>query len=228
MKLGYGGIIMKKLILFFLLLCSMLIAEEGFTGNIDNFENGNITEAPNWWTFGDIEPVVVDTGIYSKDPLFTYLGKYALKITGKTKEYYIGGMGCYLGGEADSYTHLKIYIYSDGVTTGKINIQLYDDDNNNYTLEQDVNNNYEPISDDRFEYQIAVNWKGWKVLLIPLTAFKDTNPKVGDNIWNPSASNGSGGLLHYQMIFLASKKVGETNIVVDNIKIVNLKGGESK
>lgn len=219
---------MKKLIALLLVLGCLVYAEDAkvFNGEIDNFEDGNITEAPAWWTFGNSDQTVVETDLWAKDPLIKYLGKYALQVKGSTKEWYIGGMGTYVAADASSYTHVKLYVCGNGNDSGKLTVQLYDDDNGNATLEQDVKNNYEPLFDDKFEYSMNVNWKGWKVLLIPLSAFKDTNKTVGDNIFNPDHLKGSGGLLHFQFIFLSNTKVGDTDIAIDNIRLMNLRGGK--
>ena len=146
-----------------------------------------------------------------------------LSISGQTKKWYVGGMGSYIGKNAADFTHIKMFIYGNGKRSGKIEIQLYDDDNNNYKLEQDENNNFEPIFDDKFQYTVNVTWKGWQVKVIPLSKFKDVNKTVGDNIWNPKDKDGSGGLLHYQMIFLANNKIGPVNLYMDNIKLIKLK-----
>lgn len=226
---------MKKLIALFLVLGCLVYAEEGkvFNGEIDNFEDGNMIEAPAWWTFGDSDQTVVETDIWAKDPLIKYLGKYALQVKGETKSWYVGGMGTYLGVDASNYTHVKLHVYGSGADSGKLTIQLFEDDNGNTTLEQDVNNNYEPIFDDKFEYELKVNWKGWKVVQIPFKSFKDANHKdpkvkdsknIGDNVFNPDHLNGSGGLLHFQFIFLANTKSGSVDMAIDNIRLMNLGG----
>lgn len=218
---------MKKIILVGLILCCFIFAVEDVEDGknsfaIDTFEDGNITDAPQWWTFGDSKQDVVNTSIYSNSPLIKYLGSKSLQIKGNTDNWYIGGMGAYLGLDADKYTHLKIYVYGNGPKSGKVTIQLYDDDNFNYVLEQDVENNYEPIFDDKFEYTVNVTWTGWKILILPIDKFKDVNKTVGDNMWNPDGKKGSGGLLHYQMIFLASSKTGPIDVAVDNIKLITI------
>ncbi|MDD5456164.1 MAG: hypothetical protein PHV30_03935 [Candidatus Margulisbacteria bacterium] len=217
----------KKALVVLIFMTCFLIAEEANTpwnGKIDDFENGNITEKPAWWTFGNSEQKVVESDVFSKDPLFKYLGRYVLEVKGNAKDWYVGGMGCYLGVDATPFTHVKLYVYGTGPDSGKLTLQLYDDDNGNYQLEQDVNKNYEPINDDRFEYSANINWKGWKVLLIPISSFKDTNKTVGDNTWNPDHKNGSGGLLHFQFIFLANTKTGSVNFSIDNIKLIDMRG----
>ena len=217
---------LRKTIFMMLILGAFVFAEEAKTwnGDVDNFEDGNIAEAPAWWTFGNSEQKPVATTEWDKDPLSKYLGKFALKITGEAKDWYVGGMGTYLGVDASAFNYVKIYVCGTGPDSGKLTVQLYDDDNGNYVLEQDVDKNYEPLNDDRFEYSINVNWKGWKPFLIPISSFKDTNPKVGDNIWNPDHKNGSGGLLHMQFIFLANTKTGSIDMAVDNIKLMSIKG----
>jgi hypothetical protein len=219
---------MKKLFALLLVFGCLVFAEEAkvFNGELDNFEDGNISEAPAWWTFGDSEQNVVESSLWAKDPLIKYLGKYALQIKGTAQAWYVGGIGRYLAVDATLFTHVKAYVYGEGPDSGKLTFQLYDDDNGNFTLEQDVNNNYEPIFDDKFEYTVNVKWKGWKVLLIPFTAFKDTNPKVGDNVWNPDHLKGSGGLLHFQFIFVSNTKTGTVDMAIDNVRLINLRGGK--
>lgn len=216
----------RNRMLILMVFTGLLFAEgaKPWTGDVDNFEKGNITEAPAWWTFGNSGQYPVETTEWSKDPMYKFLGKYALKVTGEAVDWYVGGMGKYLGFDAGNYNYLKIYVAGNGPDSGKLTVQLYDDDNGNFVLEQDAANNYEPLADDRFEYSIPVNWKGWKSFLIPISSFKDTNPKVGDNIWNPDHKKGSGGLLHFQLIFLSNTKTGTIDIAVDNIKFMSMKG----
>ena len=222
---------MKRLLIVSALLMTtiMFAAEDSKMPKvytIDDFERGNITEAPAWWTFGDINAVPVSTQMYKGDPLMNYLGKYALSIKGSTKNWYVGGLGKYLGIDASRYTHLKIMIYGNGPKSGKLLIQVYDDDNKNYVLEQDVENNYEPLFDDKFEYSQSVSWKGWKALLIPLKNFKDVNPTVGDNKMNMDQKDGSGGLLHFQIVVLAEEKEGNVDLAIDEIKLIDMVGPE--
>ena len=82
------------------------------------------------------------------------------------------------------------------------------------------NLNYEPIFDDKFEYVVDITWKGWKRVVIPFRKFKDVNRSVGDNIFNPHADEDSGGLLHYQMVFLASAKKGIVELGIGSIEFL--------
>lgn len=212
---------MQKFSLIILLFMSLSFA--GTAVELDSFEDGNINEKPSWWIFGASTQEIVNADMFRSDPLGQYLGKKSLKISGYTNEWYIGGMGHYMTTDATKVTHLKIYVHGSGKKSGKIRIQLYDDDNRNYKIEQDEANDYVPLFDDRFEYVLKVNWTGWKMLHIALADFKDTNPKVGDNTWNPNTKNGSGGLLHFQLIYLAEEEKGNINVYLDNIKLVHIK-----
>lgn len=221
---------MKKLITtIMILMMTVLFADDSIMPKvfvIDDFEDGTIVEEPAWWTFGNINAFASNAQSYKGDPLQQYLGKYALALKGNTKDWYVGGLGTYAGKDASRYTHLKIMIYGNGPKSGRLTFQLYDDDNKNYILEQDVENNYEPIFDDKFEFTQNVSWKGWKVMLIPLANFKDVNPTVGDNKWNPDTKDGSGGLLHFQIVVLSDDKEGTIDMAIDDIKFVDMIGGE--
>ena len=215
---------MKKVSLFLLLIIiGLSTAESPKIIYIDDFEDGDITADPAWWTFGDSQVNVVSVPGIKEDKLAKNCGKQVLKIEGSTEAWYIGGMGCYLAQDATAVNAVKFMVYGNGPQSGRITIQLYDDDNNNEELEQDVERNYEPIFDDKIEYTFDVNWKGWQVITVPIDRFKDSNSGVGDNVWNPSKDNGSGGLLHFQLIFLANGKKGNINVAIDNIKLVEEK-----
>lgn len=210
---------MHKIAVFFLLALSFALC--GFSQSpettiqpaylIDNFEDSNYTKAEEWWTFGSLNLACV------KDPA---IGKYSLKISGKTNNWYIGGLGVYLGGpknDLSQYSEFVMDVYGKGEKSGTLKIELYDDDNRNWQVEQDPSNNYEPLYDDRFYYELKVGWKGWKHIVIPFSEFKDINPKAGDNIWDPNVILGSGGLLQAQIIVIAPQKSGQVELYLDNI-----------
>ncbi|MDD4526544.1 MAG: hypothetical protein PHF25_00735 [Candidatus Margulisbacteria bacterium] len=219
---------MKKLLIAVIILMSTIIYAEEVkmpkVFELDGFEDGIISEEPAWWTFGDINAIPVSTQIYKGDPMQAYLGKYSLSLKGSTKDWYVGGLGTYVGIDASRYTHLKMFIYGNGPKSGKLTIQLYDDDNKNFILEQDVEKDYEPIFDDKIEFSQTVSWKGWKVILVPLANFKDVNPTVGDNKLNLDQKDGSGGLLHFQIIVLADDKEGTVDMAIDDIKLIDMVG----
>jgi hypothetical protein len=56
-------------------------------------------------------------------------------------------------------------------------------------------------------------------LSIPLSDFVDDNPAVGDDIWNPQQTNGSGGLLQVQFVCLGSSEKGKVNFNLDNVAL---------
>jgi hypothetical protein len=178
---------------------------------IDNFDDGDITNDPTWWTFDKAQVSFPE----AKDGKY---GLYSMKVTGKVDNYYLGGMGTYVGKDVYQDDTLVISVYGTGKDSGKIKIQLFDDDNNTYQLEQD--STFKPLADDQFEYELPVTWEGWRTVEIPLSKFVDVNPGIGDDVWNPDTKNGSGGLLHFQMVFLAPTQKGAVNLMVDNIRLV--------
>lgn len=191
---------------------------------IDNFESGNLVN-PEWWKFDNVALTVVDNSAYQvgDEIALKEIAKYSLNIKGKAANWYAGGCGTYLAKPKTDYSQfgvLQLDIYGNGPGSGTLQIELYDDDNANWQVEQDPKKNYVPIYDDKFQYQVTVNWKGWKRVAIPFADFEDVNPGVGDDIWNPDQKGGSGGLLQIQLIALGPKKTGDINYNLDNIMLV--------
>jgi hypothetical protein len=171
---------------------------------IDNFADNNYTKNPVWWTFGNLNLQV------TKDS--------TLSVVGKASDWYVGGIGTYIAGDGRDFAtvnYLTMDVIGNGPDSGTLKVQLYDDDNGNWQVEQDKN--FQSMYDDRFEAELKVDWKGLKKVSIPLSEFKDTNPNVGDNILNPGKINSSGGLLQMQIIAVASSKTGAVNLQIGNI-----------
>ncbi|MDR1997621.1 MAG: hypothetical protein LBQ83_04800 [Candidatus Margulisbacteria bacterium] len=218
---------MKKFMLVLMVSFAVLSAAEpagaGTSGQdaaydrvlvLDNFDDADLSAAPEWWIFDALESSFVKA-TESKH------GKNYLKLSGKAKSYYVGGMGFYFGRDAAQYDALVVDVKGNGAGSGIIRIQLFDDDNNTYQLEQD--REFKPLYDDLREYELVVDWTGWRTIEVPFSRFADINPGVGDDIWNPNTTGGSGGLLHVQLIFSAPGAVGGVDIGLDNLRLVRNK-----
>lgn len=191
---------------------------------IDDFENGNFTD-PEWWKFDNVTLSVVDnSSAQGGDPeVAGEVGRYSLKIKGRASNWYAGGCGTYFAKPKTNYSvynAFQIDVYGNGPGSGTLQIELYDDDNANWQVEQDPKKNYMPTYDDKLQCQIVINWKGWKRLTLPIADFDDVNPEVGDDIWNPGQKGGSGGFLQIQLIALGPKKTGDINYNIDNVVLV--------
>ncbi|OGC25286.1 hypothetical protein A2291_03720 [candidate division WOR-1 bacterium RIFOXYB2_FULL_42_35] len=189
---------------------------------ISNFEFGSLKSPQEWWVF-DIkkaEPIANTDYSAGDRKVAAEVGNYSLAFNGTATNWYAGGCGTYIAKENQDlsiYDTFKIDVYGNGLGSGTLKIELLDDDNNNWQAEQDSNNSYAPVYDDKLVYDISVDWSGWKRLEIPLADFVDANDGVGDDIWNPQQTNGSGGLLELQFICLGSKADGAIKFNVDNI-----------
>ncbi|NQT30429.1 MAG: hypothetical protein HQ596_07640 [Candidatus Saganbacteria bacterium] len=192
---------------------------------IDNFESGSLKYPREWWIF-EIEEgeVVSNSGLTGGDPkVAAEVGSYSLLLKGPATDWYAGGCGTYLAQpkvNLSQYNTYQLDIYGNGPGSGSIKIEIIDDDNNNWEVEQDPANNYVPIYDDRIIYDVRVDWNGWQRVSIPLDDFVDDNPGVGDDIWNPEQIGGSGGFLQTQFICIAPKGDGSVNYNVDNIMLI--------
>lgn len=190
---------------------------------IDDFESGSLT-TKGWWTF-DIETAKVVSNDELKlggEDASRNVGNYSLLLRGEATNWYAGGCGVYVAKEnqdLSKYNSLSLDIYGNGEGSGTLKIELFDDDNNNWQVEQDRARNYAAVYDDKLTYDLMVDWKGWKRVNILLDDFVDDNPGIGDDVWNPGQKDGSGGLLQIQFICLASKDNGMVNYNLDNVSL---------
>ena len=176
----------------------------------ENFENNEFLTDSKWWVFGNVNVSLVSNPA---------IGRLALQIKGAASNFFVGGIGGYIADfkkKSNSNNSLELDVYSESDKNGLLKIELYDDDNGNWQIEQEPSNN-SPLFDDRFTYELKLDFKGWKNISIPFSLFVDDNREVGDDIWNPSFHGNSGGLLQIQFISIASSKNGKTNFVLDDL-----------
>ncbi|OGC33707.1 hypothetical protein A2311_01940 [candidate division WOR-1 bacterium RIFOXYB2_FULL_48_7] len=189
---------------------------------VDDFESGSLKSPREWWTFDLTKSEIAGNGNYKGgEPL--PVGNYSLLLSGPAKSWYAGGCGTYLakeGADLSKYNTFQIDVYGNGLGSGTIKVELVDDDNKNWQVEQDSSKNYALIYDDKYSYEIKVDWSGWKRVSVPLADFIDDNPLVGDDIWNPQQTGGSGGLLQVQFICIAPSDKGKVNFNIDNIYLL--------
>jgi len=191
---------------------------------IDDFESGSLKSPRDWWTF-DIEKAAAAPNKDLKEgdeKVAARVGNYSMLLTGSAKNWYAGGVGTYIAKEnleLSKYSNFSLDVYGNGPGSGTLKIELYDDDNSNWQVEQDPNKGFIALYDDKFVYELKVDWSGWKQVSIPMSDFVDENPGVGDDIWNPMQSGGSGGLLQVQFICLGSTDKGRVNFNVDNVML---------
>lgn len=191
---------------------------------IDDFESNSLKSPREWWTF-DLQKAQTFSNAGLKDgeeQVAAAVGNYSLQLAGPAKSWYAGGCGTYLakpGLDLGQYTNFQLDVYGNGPGSGTVKIELVDDDNNNWQAEQDPAKNYAMINDDKYVSEVRVDWYGWKRVPIPLADFVDDNPGVGDDVWNPQQTNGSGGLLQVQFICLATTSSGTVNLNLDNVSL---------
>lgn len=191
---------------------------------IDDFESGSLKSPRDWWTF-DLQDARIDANdmlALRGGEIANEVGKYSMLLKGTAKNWYAGGCGTYLAKEGQDLSKFDTFcvdIYGNGPGSGTLKVEFNDDDNENWQVEQNKAKNFISMYDDKFIYEIVVDWKGWKRVSVPLADFVDDNPGVGDDIWNPQQKGNSGGLLQLQIICLATKDTGNINFNADNFKL---------
>jgi hypothetical protein len=187
---------------------------------VDNFEDKNLTRQPKWWGFGEM-----DVYIDENDPKqLKGLELYSMTMKGRrTRPRLVGGVGAFFGIDTRPYDAIKIPIKGYGAHSGIMIIELYDDDSNDWELTAHPQDPSQIIDDDKFIYNLPITWEGWKVVIIHLRDFKDSNPLFGDNIWNPYHTGTSGGLLQMQFLLFATDVKKKPMVTIDTIKFFNTK-----
>ncbi len=135
-------------------------------------------------------------------------------ISGSGSPWYVGGVGTYLGVDVRQYSGLMLRINGHQKFPCRLKIELFDDDNNNWHIEQDLEHNFVPLYDDKWVYELPINWEGQKSVFIPFNRFKVANPKTGDDKWNPYQTKASGGLIQLQLVALSPQERPTSKIML--------------
>src|SRR3989344_6085259 len=131
---------------------------------IDDFESGDLKSPREWWTFDIAKAAAVSSANLRAGEKLD-VGNYSLLLSGAAQNWYAGGCGTYLakeGQDLSKYANFSVDLYGFGAGSGTLKAELYDDDNKNWQVEQDPARSYSPIYDDKFTYEIRVDWIGWK------------------------------------------------------------------
>lgn len=202
-------------VLLVLLICSMVFAFGESVSKKDSLvleDFADATLGSNWWRFGELKESFAE----SENP---EVGAKYLRLIGVAKDWYVGGRGVYLAKDVTNFNALEIWIINNSAEKPKVKIEIFDDDNNNSEIEQD--DKFQPLKDDKYEYEILLNWGGWRKVVIPFDSFVDVNPEIGNNTWDPTTSDGSSGLTQMQFIVVAGSEQGKVDVGIGKISLVN-------
>jgi hypothetical protein len=177
---------------------------------IDKCNSGDLAKSEKWWKFDRIKL----TDVASKDAKDRYV-----MVGGKAENWYVGGIGTYVGKDASGATMISMKVLGTGRNSGKIKVEVVEDDIGSPDVEQD--DKFIPVKDDKFtSKEVNINWTGWRTITIPVSELILVNPGNGDGEWNPSVENDHYGLLSMQIIVVASSAEGEASFGLKDIAMV--------
>ncbi|HZA51917.1 MAG TPA: acyltransferase [Myxococcaceae bacterium] len=162
---------------------------------------------PAWWTFGETQV----RRSAADDP--ERHGARVLEVRGRAPGAFAHGMGLYLEHDAAGYRALEMDVRGYGPASGRIKIELGEDDDGNWEIQKD-RRTFRLLHDDLYVFELIVDWEGWRRVTIPLRRFVDANPGVGNDLFDPARDLTSGGLLELQLLF-APTSAGEDAIRID-------------
>jgi hypothetical protein len=159
---------------------------------IDDFEGGE--GCPAWWFFGATS---IQRGPSEGEPGH---GERVLQVRGNAPGAFGHGMGLYMAQDLGERRTLELDVRGYGPFSGRIKLEVSEDDNGNWEIEKHPPL-YIPLHDDRFVFELAVDWTGWRRVTLPLSRFRDDNPGRGNDLFDPQRDLTSGGLLELQLLF---------------------------
>lgn len=187
---------------------------------VEDFEDSDSSIV--WSPVGQATSKVIDAPKTTRDyrGIIRKAQKKSLEIIGTADDYYVGGIRAKLSGVSPAYTHIRLMIFSKGHSKGKLNIELYDDDNSNQVIDRDSDGTL--THDDKLSYTVYVNWTGWKQVVVPLSRFSDKNKSVGDDKWDPGIAGGTISINELELGIVSSSKTGSIYFAVDNIEFLRV------
>jgi fucose 4-O-acetylase-like acetyltransferase len=163
---------------------------------------------PAWWQFGDLEI----------DHVADADGSTVMRIRGRAPGMFAHGIGLYMDRDIGERRTLHLDVRGYGPSSGRMKVELLEDDNGNWDIEKDERL-FVPTHDDRFVREIRVDWDGWRQLELSTDTFVDDNPGRGNDVFDPHRDMTSGGLLEIQLLFApASPESDEIQLDIDNIR----------
>jgi hypothetical protein len=174
---------------------------------IDDWEGA--ADCPQWWQFGNLQMERVHVG-----------GEHGhvLQVRGTAPGMFAHGTGTYLMADIGPRRTLELDLRGDGPRSGRLKIELLEDDNGNWEIEKDPVL-FSPLWDDRWVFELRVDWSGWRRISIPAELFRDDNPSGGNNIFDPVRELTSGGLLEMQFLFAPSGPEDDrVHLDLDNVR----------
>lgn len=164
---------------------------------IDNFEDGALSK---WYVFDNVKAEAVNNPVKNdEDSVAESCGEKSCKISGKTDNWYAGGMGTILDVDGYQYSRFLIDVYGSK-NFGKIKAELF---------ERKTASSTEEV---KWVVEIPVLGSGFTRYSIPFSAFNlDKAKEITFH------GKRGGRISKLQLIFVAQSEKGDVDLAVDNL-----------
>ncbi|MFH1429525.1 MAG: Ig-like domain-containing protein, partial [Candidatus Margulisiibacteriota bacterium] len=134
-----------------------------YAGLVDNFEDGNVSDGPLWWTYDGVSVATVNS---------TAEGSFGMRVSGTADGWYIGGTGVTYTQDVSDLKYISLFVKNDTEWASNMGIGLKETDG------------------DEWAYAADVTWSDWIEINIPISAFT-YNGGSGDGVFDLSAESDS-------------------------------------
>lgn len=174
-----------------------------------DFEDGSPADDPNWFIVGNVAATIVKNSYFpTKDAaLAAELGKYSVQLRGSATNWYVGGVGLLTQLDVRAYDYIELCLFGFGANSGKLRVELYDDDNGSGEIEASPDGAL--LYDDLYVATVPIDWQGWHKVVIPIAGF--VREGHGNGIFDP-------GLVRIQLLFYAVTESGNIKLNLDSLK----------
>ncbi|MDD5457088.1 MAG: thrombospondin type 3 repeat-containing protein [Candidatus Margulisbacteria bacterium] len=154
---------------------------------------------------------------------------FSVHISGAATGYWVGYDSQYIANVSDhweNYKYISMWVNNAGVLGDKAKIEIFDNDNSNWTVDTGSGN----LGDDKWVFEFPMYWQnGWRQVIIPFSLFSKDNPGIGNGIMDfapiPGIPSFYPGVLMLGFGSISATPTGITDLNINTVSLTNSTAG---